>query len=116
MPSDAYRRYYEKNREAIVGRMRELSARVREERRQYLAEHPEEMEAQREKYREKYYNCNANKNRRQLEEWIDLPEVKEEAKAFFRLMIAEEGYRTLTRNALKQIYESMNIRASIPNN
>jgi hypothetical protein len=43
MPSDAQKRYYEKNREALTAKMRERDAERRAVRTQYLEEHPEEV-------------------------------------------------------------------------
>ena len=113
MPNDAQRRYYEKNREAIMSRMRERDAERRAERAQYLAEHPEEVELEREKMRGKYHNGLANKCRRQMEAWIANPDVKEEAKAFFRLLLADDKYKTMKPKALLLMVEPLNLTASL---
>jgi len=113
MPNDARRRYYEKNREALMAKMRERDAERRAERAQYLAEHPEEVELEREKMRGKYHNGLANKCRRQMEAWIADPDVKEEAKAFFRLLIADDKYKTMKPKALLLMVEPLNLTASL---
>lgn len=113
MPSDAQRRYYEKNREALTAKMRERDAERRAERAKYLEEHPEEIDLEREKMRGKYHNWTANKCKRQMEMWIADPEVKEEAKAFFRLLLADDKYKGLKPKALLMMAEPLNLTASI---
>jgi len=113
MPNDAQRRYYEKNREALMVKMREKDAQRRAARAQYLSEHPEEVDLERERMRGKYHNGLANKCRRQMEAWIADPEVKEEAKAFFRLLIADDKYKTMKPKGLMLIVEPLNLTASL---
>jgi hypothetical protein len=113
MPTDAYRRYYEKNRDALTAKMRERDAQRRADRAQHLLEHPEEVDLEREKMRGKYHNWTANKCKRQMEVWIADPEVKEEAKAFFRLLIADDKYKTMKPKALMLMVEPLNLTASI---
>jgi hypothetical protein len=113
MPSDAQKRYYEKNRETLTAKMRERDAERRAEKAKYLEEHPDEVGLEREKMRGKYHNWTANKCKRQMELWIADPEVKEEAKAFFRLLLADDKYKSLKPKALLQMVEPLNLTASI---
>jgi hypothetical protein len=113
MPSDAARRYYEKNREVLLAKMRERDADRRADRAQYLLEHPEEVELERERMRDKYHNWTANKCKRQMEAWIADPQVKDEIKAFFRLLIADDKYKTMKPKALMLMVEPLNLTASI---
>ena len=83
------------------------------DRAQHLLEHPEEVDLEREKMRGKYHNWTANKCKRQMEVWIADPEVKEEAKAFFRLLIADDKYKTMKPKALMLMVEPLNLTASI---
>jgi hypothetical protein len=113
MPSDAQKRYYEKNREALTIKMRERDAQRRAERTTYLLEHPDEVDLEREKMRGKYHNWTANKCKRQMEIWIGDPDVAEEAKAFFRLLLSDEKYKGLKPKALLQMCEPLNLTASL---
>jgi hypothetical protein len=113
MSSDAQKRYYEKNREALTIKMRERDAQRRADRTQYLLEHPEEVDLEREKMRGKYHNWKANKCKLQMEVWIADPDVREEAKAFFRLLLSEDKYKTMKPKALLQMCEPLNLTASL---
>jgi hypothetical protein len=48
-----------------------------------------------------------------MEAWIADPEVKEEAKAFFRLLIADDKYKTMKPKGLMLIVEPLNLTASL---
>jgi hypothetical protein len=113
MPSDAQKRYYEKNRDVLTAKMRERDTQRRADRAKYLEEHPEEIDLEREKMRGKYHNWTANKCKRQMEVWIDDPEIKDEIKAFFRLLISDDKYKTMKPKALMSIVEPLNLTASI---
>lgn len=113
MPSDAQKRYYEKNRETITAQMRDRDTQRRADRKKYLEEHPEEVGLEREKMRGKYHNWTGNKCKKQMEAWIADPEVKDEAKAFFRLLIADDKYKGLKPKALLLMCEPLNLTASI---
>jgi hypothetical protein len=113
MPSEAQKRYYEKNREALTARMRERNAERRAELKKHLEEHPEDVELQREKMRGKYHNWTANKCKKQMEAWIADPEVQDEAKAFFRMLIADDKYKALKPKALRLMCDPLNLDASI---
>ena len=114
MPSDAQKRYYEKNRETITAQMRERDAQRRADRKKHLEEHPEEVDLEREKMRGKYHNWTGNKCKKQMEAWIADPEVKEEAKAFFRLLIAKnitpEQFSTLLHWVILSLYTEIQPR------
>jgi len=113
MPSDAQKRYYEKNRDALLVKMRERDAERRAEKSKYLTDHPEEVGLEREKMRGKYHNWTANKCKRQMEAWIADPDVREEAKAFFRLLISDDKYKGLKPKALMLMAEPLNLTASM---
>jgi len=80
----SYRKYYEANKEAICARMREREAEKRLARRQYLAHHPEEIDAEREKNRSKYHTWKGNKILKRLNEWLNDDKVCDTFKAFIR--------------------------------
>ena len=111
MPTDSYRKYYEKNRESITAKMRERDAQRRADRTQYLREHPDEVELEREKMRGRYHNWMGNKCKRQMEAWVNDPSVKEEVKAFFRLLLLDEKYKGMKPKALLMISEPLNLNA-----
>jgi hypothetical protein len=113
MPSEAQKRYYEKNRDVLTIKMRERDAERRADRAKYLEEHPEEIDFEREKMRGKYHNWTGNKCKRQMEIWIADPEVQDEVKAFFRLLIADDKYKSLKPKALLLMCEPLNLTASI---
>ena len=113
MSSDASRRYYEKNRDKILERMRTRDTERREERRQHLLTNPDDADLEREKMRGKYHNGVANKCKRQMEAWIDNPLVPEEAKRFFRYLLADDKYKGLKPRALHLMCEPLNINASL---
>ena len=113
MPSETQKRYYERNREALTAKMRERDSERRAVRAQYLADHPDEVGLEREKMRGKYHNWTANKCKRQMEVWIADPKVQEEAKTFFRLLIADDKYKCMKPKALLQMVEPLNLTASI---
>ena len=113
MPSDAYKRYYEKNREILTAKMRERDAKRRAERAKFIEEHPEEIELEREKMRGKYHNWTANKCKKQMDTWIADPNVKEEVKAFFRLLLVDDKFKALKPKALMLMCEPLNLTASV---
>lgn len=113
MPTEAYKRYYEKNREVLLMRMRERDTQRRADRAQYLLEHPEEIDLEREKMRGKYHNWTGNKCKRQMEAWIADPQVKDEVKAFFRMLLADEKYKSMKPKALMLMAEPLNLTASV---
>ena len=80
----SYKKYYEANKEAICARMREREAEKRLARRQYLAQHPEEIEAEREKNRSKYYTWKGNKILKRLNEWLKDDTISDSFKEFIR--------------------------------
>lgn len=92
MPSEAYRRYYEKNREEIKAKMRERDAIRREERRKYLEENPEEIGLEREKMRGKYHNCVHNKLRRKIEE---AKKARPDMTPIFDCYLKDDLYKTM---------------------
>jgi hypothetical protein len=48
-----------------------------------------------------------------MEIWIADPEVQDEVKAFFRLLIADDKYKSLKPKALLLMCEPLNLTASI---
>jgi hypothetical protein len=68
----------------------------REEQRLYLLEHPEEIDAVREKYRDKYHTTKINKVKKTITEWLDNPVVNAPTKQFLQDLINTEKYKTLT--------------------
>lgn len=96
MPTNSYTKYYNANRDALTAKMRERDAIRREEKRQYLLEHPEEIDAEREKYRNKYQTTKVNRVKRIITEWLDNPVVNAPTKQFLQDLINTEKYKTLT--------------------
>lgn len=102
MPSDAYRKYYEANRETITARMRERDAVRREERRKYLDEHPEEVEMEREKMRSKYHNWRHNTIKRKIDE---AALVRPDMKPIWDTYLKDDLYRTMKPSFVKWLDE-----------
>jgi hypothetical protein len=100
----AYKRYYEKNREKITARMRELYAekKAAEEVREKTEE---ELEVAREKMREKYYSRTYNKTRKILEGWLADTSFAEPFKVFIReYCLKDDKFKTFTPKVVETLY------------
>lgn len=102
MPSNAYRTYYEANREEITAKMRERDAVRREEKRKYLEENPEAIEGEREKMRGKYHNWVHNTIRRKIGE---ASRVRPDMKAIWDAYLKDDLYKTMKPAFVKWIDE-----------
>lgn len=108
----SYKKYYEANKEAICARMRERESQKREARRQHLAYHPEDVEAEREKNRNKYHTWKSNKILKRLNEWLKDDGVNETFKTFIRNhCLANDTYVIFTPKDLATL-EAMPKRAA----
>jgi hypothetical protein len=102
MPSDAYRKYYEANRDTITARMRERDAVRREERRKYLEENPDEVEGEREKMRNKYHNWRHNTIKRKI---VVAAEVRPDMKPIWDAYLKDDLYKTMKPAFVKWLDE-----------
>ena len=84
MSSRAYKEYYQRNREVIIGKMRERNKALREEKKREALKSPEALEAWREDNREKYYRARESKITNQLKTWLDDRCVSETFKKFLK--------------------------------
>jgi hypothetical protein len=104
MKPGAYSRYYEKNRAALLERMRERDALRREIKRELLATNPELLEEERERMRAKYHKRVASQVKRQIDDWMADKDVTECFKAFLRdCCLKDEKYKMLTLKTLRQL-------------
>jgi len=104
MKPGAYSRYYEKNREALLERMRTRDAQRREAIRQLTASSPEALEAEREKMRIKYHKRIASQVKRQIDEWLASKDITESFKTFLRdCCVKDDKYKSLTLKTLRQM-------------
>jgi hypothetical protein len=106
MKSLAYKSWYEKNRDAVRAKQRERDATRLAERRQQLAEHPELVEEERMKYRQKYHRVRQNKMKRELEK-LEASLTDEEAKQLVKNIIDNEAYRSFTPSMMKRLAQSI---------
>lgn len=95
--------YYAEHRDVICARAREFSKRKWAERKQYLADHPEAVEEEREKNRQRYLLKRANRIRRQLEDWMQNPSLSEVHRATISEWLKNDTYKTLKPSALRSI-------------
>ena len=89
----AYQRYYAKNREQILARMRERAATKREERRQAARQSAEALNDYRECLRDKYHRGIESKTTKQLKLWMDDPGIAKEFKQFLKACVWEHKSR-----------------------
>ncbi len=100
----AYKRYYEKNREAITARMRERYA-EKKAAAEAIEKTEEQIEESREKMREKYYSRVANKTRRLLEGWVADEGFAEPFKVFIRdFCLKDDKFKTFTPKVVETLY------------
>ena len=78
------KRYYEKHRRERCIEMRERGKEKARARAAYLEDHPEEVEADKEKRSEQYYNGIARANRRRINGWLEDSRICSEFKTFLR--------------------------------
>lgn len=111
MSSIPQKTYYAKHRDVITQRMRERESVKRGIKAKHLEAHPEDMGLEREKMRDKYHNYTSNQCKEQLEEWIQTPDLCEEARAFFTLLTKDDRYMALKPRALVLIGDALNLSA-----
>lgn len=113
MPSPpSQKRYYDKNRESILLKMRTRETERRASRGAFLDTHPDEAELERVRMRDKYHIYTTNKCRAQLEEWIRDPDSSPESVAFFKLLVADERYRALKPKTLQHLADALGLASS----
>ena len=84
MPGQAYKRYYEKNREQILSRMKERNAERRRAVKEEAFKTPDGVEAWREENRERYYRSVESKTTKQLNVWMNDPDICDTFKKFLK--------------------------------
>jgi hypothetical protein len=104
MKPGAYSRYYEKNRDVLLERMRERDAHRREAKRELLATNPELVDGEREKMRQKYYRRVASQVKKQIDEWLADKATTEAFKTFLReCCLKDDKYKNLTLKTVRQL-------------
>jgi hypothetical protein len=104
--SAAYKRYYDKHRVELCEKMRVRDAKRREERRAYLAAHPEAVEAERAAMRDKYKRRIARQVLSQINVWLADKHVTDTFKTFLRMnVLANDAYKKLTPKTLNALAE-----------
>ncbi len=81
---NAMKKYYETHRQQRCMAMRERNAKRAAERAAYLEDHPEEVEAEKEKKSEQYYNAVSRANRRRINGWLEDERICPAFKTFLR--------------------------------
>ena len=114
MKSAQYKCWYEKNREAVRAKQRERDAVRLAERRTFLAEHPELIDDERRKYRQKYHRVRQNKMKRLMEELVAKLE-DEEAKQLIQNMIDNDAYVAFTPSMFQRLAKSVSASDSEEN-
>ena len=84
MPGQAYKKYYEANREAICAKMRERNAERRRAQRAEAFQTPAGVEAWKEDNRERYYRCVESKITKKVNGWLNDPDICDAFKQFLR--------------------------------
>jgi hypothetical protein len=90
---NAYQRYYQKNREQILAKMRERDAARRAAVRAAAAQSAEVREEVREEMREKYHRNVESKITKQLKIWLDDPLISDTFKQFIKQSVWEHKHR-----------------------
>lgn len=101
---DSYRRYYEKNRDEILVRMRERYVTWKAKRDEDLAKDPSLWDVEREKAREKYHNRQAKITKTLIDGYLADSSTPDTLKAFLRTCLKDDKYKTFSPKAMKQIY------------
>jgi hypothetical protein len=101
---ESYRRYYEKNRDAILQRMRDRYVTEKAKRDGEIANEPELVEVEREKMRAKYQKRVSNKTRRLIEGWLADSRTSDTFKAFLQTCLKDDKYKSFTPKTLEQLY------------
>jgi hypothetical protein len=106
MKPGAYSRYYEKNRDVLLERMRQRDAERRATKRELLDSNPDLLEEEREKMRQKYYRRVSTQVKKQIDEWLLDKTITDTFKTFLRdCCIKDDKYKTLTLKTLRQLKE-----------
>jgi len=85
--SGASKKYYEANREAICAKMRERNAERRRALKQEAFATPAGIEEWRAENRERYYRSVEAKNTRDLNNWLNDPDICDAFKQFIRVCV-----------------------------
>lgn len=96
-------RYYEKNREAILAKMKERNQKYAAERKEFLRQNPDEVETERQLYKDKYYRHQASKAKKQIEAWIKSDKVSAETKDWLRAMLKHKYYLAMKPSVFRDL-------------
>jgi hypothetical protein len=108
MKSKSYSKYYEANRERLIAEMRERDAERREAKRLYLAEHPEDLEAERTKMREKYHKHKAKVMKTMLTQLVENPITNGNTKQFIQeSLLKNDVYTSFTIKSIKTMIDAL---------
>jgi len=107
-------RYYEKNREKILGDMRDRDHKRRATERIRLEENPEDKKVVREENRDKYYKTIENKQRKVIKQMMDDVGICPVFKAFLETNVAPAIHKGLPVKFLSMCYNHLFIRCANP--
>lgn len=108
MKSKSYTKYYEANRERLIAEMRDRDAQRREAKRQHLAEHPEEVEAEREKLRNKYHKHKAKVMKTMLTQLVENPLTNGNTKQFIQeSLLKNDVYTAFTVKTIQTMIDAL---------
>lgn len=102
-------RWYQKNREKQKEKQRQRSRELTQQRKEYLQQNPEEIEAIREQWREKYHRSVTSTIKKRIEELLDHPLTASPTKALLRTILKEETYKTMKKRDMSAIEKLANI-------
>ena len=105
----AQQRWYYKNREKEIERMRSKTKERAELRKQYIEEHPEEIEFFREEWRKQYRNKITNSIKKQIEKWIINPLLTKAQRSTLETVLIEKTFTTMTKRDLKSLEKMINL-------
>lgn len=101
---DSYRRYYEKNRDEILVRMRDRYVSWKAKRDEDLANDPSLLEGEREAARAKYHSQQARKTKRLIDGYLADTTTPDTLKAFLQNCLKDDKYKSFTPKAMERIY------------
>ena len=108
MKNKAYSKYYDANREKLIADMRERDAERREAKRKHLAEHPEDVEAERQRMRDKYHKHKAKVIRTMLEQLVENPITNANTKVFIKeSLLKNDVYTAFSVKAVKKMVDAL---------
>jgi hypothetical protein len=108
MKNKAYSKYYDANREKLIADMRERDAERREAKRKHLAEHPEDVEAERQRMRDKYHKHKAKVIKTMLEQLVENPITNANTKTFIKeSLLKNDVYTAFSVKAVKKMVDAL---------